>query len=156
MSNSMKLLLLAAASILLSGSRVQGQTTSEMLVRDTTDRFMKSIKEEDLEGMIQRVSFPFYFDGKHVLEKDTELRALFQKPFDQRDYSDLTWKIVKVESLEKVELALNEEQRKQLETVTRAGDVFVQIEATQNGRSDGLALIARVAEGKASIVGLSD
>jgi hypothetical protein len=149
-------LLVAAALAVLSSTEALGQKSEEMHARDAVDRFMNALKAEDLDGVLKSVSFPFYFDRRQILEKDAELRSLLKEQVDRSDYSDLAWKIKMVHRLEDVVAKASAEEKLLLDKVTRAGDLVIEIAVTHNGREDGAALFVRVADGKGSILGLSD
>lgn len=151
------LIVTAATAWLAAGASGQDKADkADTLAREIVDRFMKAMKAEDVKAVLQVVDVPFFLEGqKNIADRD-ELRKVFADIFADKDLTTFTFQIKDIYSFEKIREKLLEKDRGLLKDVLDKNDRIVHVEVTAKERKDGFALMVRIREGKAMVVGFRD
>jgi hypothetical protein len=120
------------------------------------DAFVKAMRAEDLDGLMETVDVPWFLDGKKIVESKDELRAFFRKPLEEKDFSEMEAEIVKVQTFGSLKDKASGQTGELLKRIARDDDLFFQLKIKMGERSDGVYLLVRVDGGKGKVIGLRD
>lgn len=140
-------------SWLASGAAAQEKVDkTDALVREATEQFMKAMKAEDLERVMKAVHVPFFWDGVKNIKDREDLKKHFADVFADKDLTQLEYKIKEVHTFAKARDTLREKDRELLKEILNDTDRIVHVVLQR----DGVAVMVRIREGKAQVVGFRD
>jgi len=122
------------------------------------EQFVKAVIAEDIKATMMIVDVPFFFDGRENLKERAMVQSVFERIFDRKDLTTLSYEIKATHAFDKLPAnALNEKDRRLLKDVLEKDDRVVTVAFTRNGvDADGMLVMIRFREGKVKVVGFRD
>ncbi len=147
---------LVATLIVLSTSQVLiAEDKPDDLAKEVVGQFMKALRGNNLEAVLEAADVPWFHDGKKIIKDREELKKEFKELLDKKDLKALKFEIKRVIAYKEVRDQTNEEERMLLdEVLDRSKEdrvLLVEIDGKER-----VALMVRIREGRAVLVGLRD
>ncbi len=147
--------LVATLAVLSTSQVLIAEDKPDDLAKEVVGQFMKALRGNNLEAVLEAADVPWFHDGKKIIKDRDELKKEFKELLDKKDLKALKFEIKRVVPYKDVRDQTNEEEQKLLdEVLDRSKDdrvLLVEIDGKER-----VALMVRVREGRAVLVGLRD
>lgn len=127
-----------------------------MAASATVDAFVKAMRDENLDAVMATVDVPWFHDGKKILQSKDELRDLFRKPIQEREFSGLKAEVKEVKRFESLRAQASGTTGELLKKVAKNDDLVFFMKVTVGAKSDDMVLLVRVKGDVAKLIGLRD
>ncbi len=154
---------LTAATLCIAAQNASAQQVSQEVdpkdqAKKSATAFFNALLAADLNAAMKLVDVPWFMDRQKVLQDKSEVETQFQGFVDKaREGIVKLNKVIVVEDVENGMLARGEEQLKLLRSVTKEGDLVLQVVfETKDSGEEAAALLVRPGKDGAKIIGISD
>jgi hypothetical protein len=149
--------LLMMLALGLLHATVRAEDTPEDQARAVVAKFLKAVKEENVQALLPTVAVPWLHSDLTRITEQEKLGKAFEVLFEKRDYTTLTIRPQFLTAYQQVRNKTDAEERKLLDEYL--GDqgfvVLLQIEHPDQ-RKEKLVLLVRILKGQAKVVGIKN
>lgn len=153
MFTRLAMVLVGTAALAWVGTVAQEKADkADTLAKEATVQFAEAMKAENIEAVMKIVDIPFFWDGVKNIKDREELKEAFAEVFAEKDLTQLEYTIKEIHTVAKVLENFSEKERKLLREVVDKDDRIVLVWT----KRDGIAVVVRIRQGKAKVVGFRD
>jgi hypothetical protein len=146
------LIMAAGVCVVPAAPPIQKADMADTQAREVVEQFMKAMKAENVDAVMKTVDVPFFWDGVMNIKDQGDLKRHFAEVFEDKDLSQLKYTIKEVHTFAAMREKMDKKELVLLKDVLDNKDRVVVVSLPR----DGIAVMVRLRDGKAKVVGFRD